>query len=131
MVGPSSFLYEIRYNDGVITEYYVMGLFFTAPKKPASDTGGSFAKSSHHISRNELREQVRHDLHDRLGTSKGESVYNVLDAHLDRDRGSGSQGVSGRELDDMVTSLQHNHEDNLHERDIEHIREVLGKHLND
>lgn len=109
----------------------VMGLFYTAPKKSATDMGGSFSESGHHISKHELRAQVRHDLRDRLGRTKGESVYGMLDAHLDKDRGSSGRGVNGREIDDMLDHLQSNHEDNLHERDLDHIRDVLGKHFND
>lgn len=58
-------------------------------------------------------------------------MYGILDAHLDKDYGSRSQGVTGREIDDMISSLRENHQDNLHDRDVDHIREVLGKHLND
>lgn len=108
----------------------VMGLFYTAPHKPTTP-GASFGDSGHHISSQELRKQVRHDLHDKLGRVKGESVYGMLDAHLDKDRGSSGRGVNGREIDDMLGHLQENHTDNLHERDLDHIREVLGKHFND
>lgn len=107
-----------------------MGLFYTAPK-PAVSADDSFSGSSHRISSQELKKQVRHDLHDKLGRTKGESVYGILDAHLDRDYGSRSQGVTGREIDDMLDNLKENHQDNLHDRDIEHIRGVLGQHLND
>ncbi len=102
-----------------------MGLFFSAPKKPASVSGTSFSESNNHISSRELREQVRHDLHDKLGRTKGESVYGMLDAHLDKAK------VDGPEIDTMLHHLEGNHQDNLHAQDIEHIRTVLGKHFND
>lgn len=91
----------------------------------------SFSDSGRHISGQELRQQVRRDLHDKLGKTKGEAVYGVLDAHLDKDNGSSSRGVSGREIDSMLDTLKENHRDNLHERDLGHVRDVLGKHLND
>ena len=109
-----------------------MGFFYTAPKKPATPAAhDSFSGSSRHISPRELREQVRHDLHDRLGQTKGESVYEILDAHLDRDHNSSAHGVSGREIDGMLRALEDNHQDRLHEQDIAHIRDVLGKHFHD
>ncbi len=55
----------------------------------------------------------------------------MLDAHLDSDHSSRSARVDGREVDTMLDHLQNNHQDNLHEQDINHIREVLGKHFND
>ncbi len=109
-----------------------MGLFYTAPKKPvASEAGASFSDSSHHISSRELREEVRRDLHARLGKPKGESVYAILDAHLDRDHHSSAHGVSGREIDGMLKALEENHQDRLHSDDIDRIRDVLGRHFND
>lgn len=109
-----------------------MGLFFTAPSKPSSPvSGGASFTGSGHISSRELREQVRRDLHDRLGRIKGESVYGVLDAHLDRDRGASSRGVTGSEIESMLDTLKDNHRDNIHEGDLDHVRDVLGKHFND
>ncbi len=109
-----------------------MGLFFAAPRKPTAPSSGgeSFSESGHHISSRELRDQVRRDLHDKLGRTKGESVYGILGAHLDKDRGF-SRSVSGREIEGMLDTLKENHRDNLEGRDLVHIEEILKKHFND
>ena len=108
-----------------------MGLFYTAPKSTTPTPESGSHSGSQHISSHEAREQVRRDLHDKLGLTKGEQVFNIIGEDLDRDGGFGSRGISGREVDDMVQRLNKNHQDNLHTRDIDHIKEVLGKHLND
>ena len=107
-----------------------MGLFYTAPHKPASSGASSFSGSSH-ISSRELKEQVRYDLHDRLGKTKGEAIYNTLHGHLDKDGGFGSKSISGREIDETLHALKENHQDNLHADDLNHVREILDKHFND
>ncbi|MBP7060472.1 MAG: hypothetical protein KBA91_00655 [Candidatus Moranbacteria bacterium] len=107
-----------------------MGLFSLAPRKSMSDAAGSTSfGGSHHLSARELHGEVRRDLHARLGEHKGEQIFEMLSGHLDKDHGS--TGVSGHEIESTLTMLQENHSDNLHSRDIEHVREVLGKHFND
>lgn len=136
-----------------------MGLFFSAPRKstPPSGSHASLASSEHerdqrhgdsaandehfaesaHSSRRisplELRKQVRYDLHDKLGRSKGEAVYNTLLAHAsDREYSLGSsRGVSGREIKDMLHTLKNNHQDNLRDHEVEHVEAVLRKHFDD
>ena len=136
-----------------------MGLFYTAPKSvtPAPSKQdlrhhGSAANDEHdqrhhgehaandvdfgdrhkRISPYELKKQVRYDLHDKLGRSKGDAIFNTLMAHTDKDGGFGSTtGVSGREIEGMLHNLKENHQDNLRDNDIKHIEEVLGKHFRD
>lgn len=110
--------------DSVNSNTKCMGLFYTAPRKPAASFGGS-----QHLSVHEVKKEVRRDLHDRLGEHKGEQVFEILSGHLDRE--NGRTGVSGREVDGMLTMLERDHHDNLHSNDIAHIKEVLGKHFND
>lgn len=107
-----------------------MGLFYTAPRKPSMPTSGTTSFShSGHLSSREVVKEVRRDLHDRLGEHKGEQVFEILNAHLDRD--NGRTGVSGQEVEGMLSMLERDHHDNLHSNDIAHIKEVLGKHFND
>lgn len=131
-----------------------MGLFSSAPKKTAPSSGSSHIQSSdnHHdhghnreasndssfgdsrvknLSPYELRKQVRGDLHDKLGRNKGEEVFNILTAHLDKDRMFEAKGVSGREIDSTLKMLRENHQDNLHDSEIGHVEDVLRKHFND
>ena len=110
-----------------------MGLFsvFPSSQKPASG-GPSLADSDRHISPREASRQVRYDLHDRLGRIKGEEVYNTLQAHMDRDGGFfDTHGVSGKEIDQMMSTLRENHQDNLHDSEVAHVEEILRKHFND
>lgn len=79
----------------------------------------------------EVKKQVRRDLGDRLGHHKGEQFFNVLEAHLDKDGGSGGRGVSGREVDTMLNELRENHRDSIHSDDIARAKEILEKHLAD
>ncbi len=109
-----------------------MGLFSTAPNSKSTSSGSSsFSDSGHHISSRELKEQVRHDLHDKLGRTKGEEIYNALHPQLDTDGGFGSRNISGPEIEETLHALKENHQDNLHESDLNHVREILSKHFND
>jgi hypothetical protein len=109
-----------------------MGLFsvFPSSRKPVS--GAPSLGAERHISPLEARKQVRFDLHDKLGRTKGEEVYNVLEAHMDKDGGFfDTHGVSGKEVDEMIGNLRENHRDNLHDHEVAHVEEILRKHFND
>lgn len=111
-----------------------MGLFSSAPMKPSpSGSGAASFSGSRHISALELSQQVRRDLHDRLGRIQGESVYGMMASHLDRDIGAGSHGhnVSGSEIESTLKYLENNHRDNLSDEDVRHVRDILYKHYSD
>ncbi|MFZ3031532.1 MAG: hypothetical protein WA082_00660 [Candidatus Moraniibacteriota bacterium] len=111
-----------------------MGLFSTFSSKPSADVSGgaSFRDSgSRRLSPREVGTQVRRDLHKKLGGHTGEEVFNILNAHSDRDSAFGAKGISGKEIDGMLGMLRANHRDNLSSSEINDVEAILREHFND
>lgn len=116
MVGPSSFLGEMRYNSGVNTEKILMGLF-------TGFTGGS------RVTPMEFRTKVRSSLATHgLSHRDIEHVEGVVQLSLDE---AGSQrGLDRHEVDQVVDYLHNNrHEHSLSDHQIEAVKTVLHAHL--
>lgn len=108
-----------------------MGLFSGFVSKPSGTSSAATFGGSQHLSIHDVKKQVRGDLHEKLGKMKGEEIYNMLSEDFDKDGALGTTGISGREVNDMLHKLQENHQDNIHDDDLNHIKDVLHKHFND
>lgn len=112
------------------------------PSKPVSG-GSSFSHASHpspsakpsvgsslhgKITRLEIK-NVHRDLVSRLGRAKGERAYAELLPNMDRDRGTGSSGISASEVRDTVRNMERNPYDGLDKHDAAKVQDVLNKRL--
>lgn len=95
-------------------------------KKPASSgstgSGSSAFNKSGKITPYEFKHDIKHEIKNEFGRKKGSQIQNILDNGDLLD----NRGMTANEMRDSIKRLRNNKSDNLSNRDIDKLTDILN-----